>query len=61
MREYTTLELYRLSRSELLHLEHRMAITAIQAATFAPERTLAQLNLHRVRHELHRREWGLGL
>ena len=59
MREYTTLELYRLSRSELLSLEHRMAITAIQAATFAPERTLAELNLHRIRRELHRREWAL--
>ncbi len=59
MREYTTLELYRLTRSELLRLEHEMAVAVIQLPPLDEHRTLAQLNLHRVRRELGRREWVL--
>jgi hypothetical protein len=59
MREYTTLELYRLTRSELLRLEHEMAVAVIQLPPLDENRTLAQINLHRIRRELGRREWVL--
>ncbi len=59
MREYTTQELYRLTRSELLRLEHKMAVAVIQLPPLDENRTLVQINLHRVRRELGRREWVL--
>jgi len=59
MREYTTQELYRLTRSELLHLEHEMAVAVVQLPALHEHRTLALLNLHRIRRELGRREWAL--
>jgi hypothetical protein len=59
MREYTTLELYRLTRSELLRLEHEMAVAVIQLPPLDENRTLAQINLHRIRREIGRREWTL--
>lgn len=59
MREYTTLELYRLTRSELLRLEHEMAVAVIQLPPLDEHRTLAHINLHRIRRELGRREWVL--
>jgi len=59
MREYTTLDLYRLARSELLRLEHEMAVAVIQLPPLDEHRTLAQINLHRIRRELGRREWVL--
>ncbi len=59
MREYTTLELYRLTRSELLRLEHEMAVAVIQLPPLDENRTLAQINLHRIRRELGRRDWVL--
>jgi hypothetical protein len=59
MREYTTLELYRLTRSELLRLEHEMAVAVIQPPPLDENRTLALINLHRIRRELGRREWVL--
>ncbi len=59
MREYTTLELYRLTRSELLRLEHEMAVAIVQLPPLHEHRTLARINLHRIRRELGRREWVL--
>ena len=59
MREYATSELYRLTRSELLRLEHEMAVAVVQLPLLDEHRTLAQINLHRIRRELGRREWVL--
>ncbi len=59
MREYTTQDLFRLTRSELLCLEHEMAVALVQLPPLDEHRTLAQLNLHRIRRELGRRNWVL--
>jgi len=59
MREYTIQELYRLTRYELLRLEHEMAVAVVQLPALHEHGTLAQLNLHRIRRELGRREWVL--
>lgn len=59
MREYTTQELYRLTRSELLRVEHEMATAVIELPHLHEHRTLAQINLHRIRRELGRRDWVL--
>lgn len=59
MREYTAQELYRLTRSELLRLEHEMAVAVVQLRPLDEHRTFALLNLHRIRRELGGREWVL--
>jgi len=59
MREYTQQDLFRLSRGELMRLEHQMVEAMTRLPAHAPDRTLATINQRRIRRELGRREWGL--
>lgn len=59
MREYTIQELFRLTRWELLRLEREMAAAVGHLHPLHEHRTLAELNMHRIRLELGRREWAL--
>ena len=58
MREYTVTDLFRLTRAELLRLDHEMAIALMKLAEYAPDRTLALINQRRIRRELGRRDYA---
>jgi hypothetical protein len=58
MREYTVTDLFRLTRAELLRLDHEMAIALMQLPEYAPGRTLALINQRRIRRELGRRDYA---
>jgi len=61
MREYTNTELFRLSRAELMRLDHQMVEAIIRLPALSQDRTIALINQRRIRRELGRREWGLYL
>lgn len=58
MREYTVTDLFRLTRAELLRLDHEMATALMQLAEYAPDRTLALINQRQIRRELGRRDYA---
>ena len=61
MREYTKHDLFRLTRDELIRLDHQMVLAIAQLPALHEDRTLAILNQLRIRRELGRREYELGL
>lgn len=60
MREYAVNELFYLTRAELLELDHEMAMALATLCEHAEERTIALINLHRIRRELGRRDPDLA-
>ena len=61
MREYTNQDLFRLTRDELLRLDHQMVQAIAHLPALHEDRSLAILNQLRIRRELGRREYELGL
>ena len=61
MREYTNYELFRLTRAELIRLDHQMMIAICQLPALAEARTIALINQNRIRRELGRRDYALHL
>jgi hypothetical protein len=63
MQEYTAIELFRLSRAQLIGLDHETAMAIQSLPELSEARTVALINQRRIRRELGRREIerGLGL
>ncbi len=61
MKEYTTTELFRLTRDELMRLDYRMAVAIARLPILCEDRTVALINQRRVRRELGRREYSFEL
>ena len=61
MREYTINELFQLTQAELLRLDYKMATVLSQLEDPSEYRTIAVLNLHRIRRELGRRDFYFRL
>ena len=56
MKEYTMLDLFRLTRAELLRLDHEMAVALMHLPELSEDRTIALINQRRIRRELACRE-----
>jgi hypothetical protein len=56
MQEYTTTDLFRLARAELLRLDHQTTIALLHLSDFAEDRTIALINQRRIRRELGGRD-----
>jgi len=57
MREYKTIDLYRLTRAELLRLDHEMSVAIAQLPEWHEDRTIALINQRRIRRELGQRDF----
>jgi len=64
MKEYTMTDLFRLSRAELLTLDHQTAMAISHLPERSEQTTIALINQRRIRRELGRRDFerdfGLG-
>jgi hypothetical protein len=57
MTEYTMNDLFRLSRAELLTLDHQMAMAISSMPERSEQTTVALINQRRIRRELGRRDF----
>ncbi len=64
MKEYMMIDLFRLTRAELLTLDRQMVMAILELPERSEHHTLALINQRRIRRELGRRDFerdfGLG-